>query len=114
MQPTTHIEQRQPLRRAREGRMIAGVCAGLADYFDVDVVLVRVVVAVLAIAAGVGVPLYLAAWLLVPDEDTEESIAEHLLGDVRRRGCCCAPTQLHHTDDGRDGQEGEGEDAKAS
>lgn len=86
--------------------MIAGVCAGLADYFDVDVVLVRVVVIALALVAGVGVPLYLAAWLLVPDEDTDESIAERLLHDVR--GEHRWSPQVHH------GHEGGSDDAQAS
>lgn len=81
--------------------MIAGVCAGLADYFDVDVVLVRVAVAALALAAGVGVPLYLAAWLLVPDEDTDESVAERLLHDIGGERCC-AP-RVHHGQEGGPG-----------
>lgn len=84
MEPTTHpLERPRALHRATDGRMIAGVCAGLADYFDVDVVLVRVVVAVLALVAGIGIPLYLAAWILVPEEDAEESIAERLLYEGR-------------------------------
>lgn len=110
MEPTTHSAERpQPLRRANEGRLIGGVCAGLADYFDVDVVLVRIAVAVLALVGGAGVPLYLAAWLLVPDEDTDESIAERLLRDLRgHRGWT---PQVHH---GQDGQEGGRRDAQAS
>lgn len=61
--------------------MIAGVAAGIADYLDVDVAVVRVVLVALAVAGGAGVPLYLAAWLLVPEEGDEESIvAAHLAG----------------------------------
>jgi phage shock protein PspC (stress-responsive transcriptional regulator) len=69
----------QRFRRAVHGRMVAGVAAGLADYVDVDVVVVRVVLVVLALVGGIGVPLYLAAWLLVPEEGTDESVAERLL-----------------------------------
>lgn len=105
MEPTTHIAQRtadraQPLHRANEGRLIAGVCAGLADYFDVDVVFVRVAAVALALVAGVALPLYLAAWLLVPDEDSDESVAERLLGDVR--GKPWTPTRVHGARDGGD------------
>jgi phage shock protein PspC (stress-responsive transcriptional regulator) len=106
MEPTIHSAERpQPLRRATGGRMIGGVCGGLADYFDVDVVLVRIAVAFLALVGGAGVPLYLAAWFLVPDEDTDESIAERLLGDLRGHGWT---PQVRH------GQEGRPGDAQAS
>lgn len=64
--------------------MVAGVAAGIADYLDVDVVVVRVLLVVLTLAGGLGVPLYLAAWLLVPDEGADEAIAEHLLEELRR------------------------------
>lgn len=67
------------LRRPVEGRLVAGVAAGLADYFDVDVVVVRIALVVLAITGGLGVPLYLAAWLLVPEEGDHEGIAEQFL-----------------------------------
>ena len=80
--------------------MIAGVCAGLADYFDVDVVLVRIVVVVLALFAGIGVPLYLAAWLLVPEEGADESIAEQLLEDARGHGRWTP--RVHHGEGGID------------
>ena len=69
--------------------MLAGVAAGAARYFDVDVVVVRVGLVALTLLGGIGVPLYLAAWLLVPDEDADESVAEHVLGghlvEVARR-----------------------------
>src|SRR5690242_4861701 len=45
-----------------EGRVIAGVCAGIAQALDVDVTLVRLVFALLALAGGAGILLYLALW----------------------------------------------------
>lgn len=58
------------LVRSRSDRMVAGVCAGLANYFNVDVTLVRVLVAAIAIiTGGAGVLAYLVAWALIPDED---------------------------------------------
>lgn len=74
----------RPLRRSLEGRMVGGVAVGLADYLDVDVVVVRVLFVVLALAGGLGVPLYVAAWLLVPDEGSDEAIAERVLDEARR------------------------------
>jgi phage shock protein PspC (stress-responsive transcriptional regulator) len=68
------------LHRSRRGRIIAGVADGLADYFDVDTTLVRVAFVVLALVGGVAVPLYLAGWLLIPEEGSDRSVAEELLG----------------------------------
>ncbi len=48
--------------------MLAGVCGGLADYFGVDVTLIRVIFVVLAVMGGAGLVIYLAMWLLVPEE----------------------------------------------
>ena len=72
----TSIDQTTPqLRRPTEGRMLAGVAAGIARYLDVDVTAVRIILAVLAVVGGAGVPIYLAAWLLIPDEASGQSIA---------------------------------------
>ncbi len=64
------------LYRSREGRIVAGVCAGLADYFGVDVNLVRLVFAGLTIFGGMGVLLYAVAWLIIPEQGESASIAE--------------------------------------
>jgi phage shock protein PspC (stress-responsive transcriptional regulator) len=67
--------QQSPLTRPVEDRMIAGVCAGFARYLNVDVTILRIVLAVLTVMGGAGVPLYIAAWLLIPEEGREQSIA---------------------------------------
>ena len=74
------------LHRRRGGRMLGGVAAGLADYFDVDPVLVRIGFVVLTFVGGLAVPLYLAGWALIPDEDTDTSIAEEILARERPHG----------------------------
>ena len=60
------------LTRSRTNRKLAGVCAGLAEYLDVDVVLVRAAFVVFTILGAIvgGVIVYAAAWLLMP-ESTE-------------------------------------------
>src|SRR5580692_5807631 len=63
------------LSRPREERMLAGVAAGFARYLGIDVMLVRVALVVLCFVGGIGLPLYLASWLLIPDEGAERSIA---------------------------------------
>jgi phage shock protein C len=72
------------LVRDRKGRMVAGICAGAAEYFGWDVTLVRVIVAVVAvITGGAGVLAYLVAWAIVPGEGGRSSIAEELIGKSR-------------------------------
>ena len=55
------------LVRVREGRMLAGVCTGIARYFNVDPAIVRVIFAVLAFAGGSGFLIYLVAWIVMPE-----------------------------------------------
>jgi phage shock protein C len=58
------------LMRSRADRKIAGVCAGLAQHFDLDVTLVRILAIFITLATGVcpGVVTYLLAWIIVPSE----------------------------------------------
>ena len=63
------------LRRSANDRMLAGVAGGIARYLDADVTLVRVIIAALALFTGVGVALYIAAWLLIPEDGEDQSVA---------------------------------------
>lgn len=63
------------LRRAGDGRMLAGVAAGLARYLGTDLTLVRVIIAALALLTGAGVALYIAAWLLIPADGHDQPAA---------------------------------------
>ncbi len=74
---------RPPLRRAVYGRVLAGVCAGIADYLAVDVTIVRVAFVVFTFLGGAGIPAYLACLLLIPEEGTDQSIASSLLDGIR-------------------------------
>jgi len=67
------------LLRLRNGRMVAGVCAGLAAYFKVDVNLVRLGFGVFTVFYGLGILIYLIAWAILPEEDEENSILESFL-----------------------------------
>jgi len=73
------------LVRRRKGRMVAGICAGVAGFFGWDVTVVRVVVAVVSVmTGGTGVLAYLVAWALIPVEGEKTSIAEDLIGKTRQ------------------------------
>ena len=63
--------------------MLAGVAAGAADYLDVDVTALRIAFVALAFLGGVALPLYLAAWLLIPEQGTDCALAEELVQMVR-------------------------------
>jgi phage shock protein C len=62
------MAQTRKLYRSRTDRKLAGVCGGLAQYFDLDATLIRVLFVVLAVLGGSGLVLYLAMWIIVPNE----------------------------------------------
>jgi len=73
------------LYRLREGRVIAGVCAGLAAYFGIDPTLVRLAFALATVFGGIGILLYLCAWIVIPEEGGDgASIAENFVSKQRR------------------------------
>ncbi len=72
------------LYRLREGRVVAGVCAGLAAYLGVDPTLVRLAFALLTVFGGLGILLYLCAWVVIPEEGEGASIAETFVNKQRR------------------------------
>jgi phage shock protein C len=59
---------RKRLMRPRADRKIAGVCAGFAEYFDLDVTLVRLVWLIASFMTGVGLLAYPIAWIVMPEE----------------------------------------------
>jgi phage shock protein PspC (stress-responsive transcriptional regulator) len=71
------------LLRPRGGRLVAGVCVGLADYFGVDVNLVRLGFGVFTVFWGLGALIYALAWLVLPEEGGTSSILESLVGRLR-------------------------------
>lgn len=62
------MEGNKILYRSRTNRVIAGVCAGLADYFNIDISLMRVLFVVAALCGSFGFWLYIILWIVVPEE----------------------------------------------
>jgi phage shock protein C len=62
------VTARKRLVRPRGDRKIAGVCAGFAEYFDVDVTVVRLAWLFVSLMTGVGLLAYPIAWIVMPDE----------------------------------------------
>ncbi|MFE6784311.1 PspC domain-containing protein [Streptomyces sp. NPDC057680] len=77
--PPAEAVSARPLRRSRGGKVVGGVCGGLGRYFDLDPVIFRVVVGVLAVPGGLGLIFYGFAWLLVPVEGEDENEGRRLL-----------------------------------
>jgi phage shock protein PspC (stress-responsive transcriptional regulator) len=73
------------LERSRSDRMVAGVCGGLARYFDIHPVFYRVGFVVLTLLGGAGILIYAAAALVIPDEGKEDSVATAALRNRRDR-----------------------------
>ena len=61
------MDEPRKLYRSQTQRMIAGVCGGLAEYFNVDATLMRVVFLLLAVFGGSGIVIYIVMWIIVPD-----------------------------------------------
>ena len=82
---TTTLDEAPPRRLVRplEGRWLGGVAAGLGRYFDVNPLVYRIAFAALALVGGTGLLLYLAAWLVIPEEGREESTAVEALRQRR-------------------------------
>jgi phage shock protein PspC (stress-responsive transcriptional regulator) len=78
-------DEARELRRPRDGRMVAGVAAGLAAYFGLRPAIYRIAFAALALVGGAGILLYAVAALVIPAEGADESIAEEFLRRHRDR-----------------------------
>ncbi len=59
--------QEKKLMRSTSDRMIAGVAAGLADYFDIDTTLVRLIFVLLLITGSAGFWIYIILWVVMPE-----------------------------------------------
>ena len=73
------------LRRPVNDRMIAGVASGVARYLGVDTNIVRIAFVVLAFVGGAALPLYVAGWLLIPEDGADQSIAGELFSSLENR-----------------------------
>jgi phage shock protein C len=76
---------RVELRRSRDDRVLAGVCGGAARQLGVDANLVRLLTVVVSLMFGTGVLVYIAAWLLVPEDGEQHSILQQTLSSNRRQ-----------------------------
>lgn len=60
--------ENKKLLRSKSNRMLAGVCGGVAEYFNLDPTIVRIIYAILTFAGFAGLLIYLIMWLLIPED----------------------------------------------
>lgn len=82
---TDRATEPRRLRRRTSDRVIGGVAGGVGEYLNIDPLLLRVAFAGLMIFGGAGLVLYVAAWLWIPAQGRDDSIAEDVLARVSRR-----------------------------
>lgn len=83
MEHTADISSIKRLERPTGGRVLAGVCAGLGRYFNLSPSFYRLGFVILTLLGGAGVLVYLAAVLVIPAEDKEQSLAAEALAERR-------------------------------
>ena len=69
------------LARSETDRLLAGVCGGIADYIGVDTVLVRAAFLILLFASGIGLPMYLIMWVIMPLESSIDKTGSAIVQD---------------------------------
>lgn len=67
------MENVKKLYRSRADRRVAGVCGGLAEYFEIDPLLVRILFVIATLAGGPGLLVYIVLALLMPEAPDEKS-----------------------------------------
>jgi phage shock protein C len=67
-------EGRKKLYRSSDDRWLAGVCGGIAAYFDLDPTLIRVLFVLFGFAVGGGLIIYLILWLVIPQSPTDDAL----------------------------------------
>jgi len=68
-----NLIMKKKLYRSRKDYMIAGVCGGIAEYFDVDSTLVRLLTVLIVLLGGAGIVAYLIAWVIIPKNPEQVS-----------------------------------------
>ncbi|MEM7332377.1 MAG: PspC domain-containing protein [Chloroflexota bacterium] len=71
----------QRLSRSEDDKFIAGVCAGISDYVNIDPVIVRGLFVILLFASGIGFPIYLILWFIMPSESNATRSGTDILSD---------------------------------
>ena len=72
------------LFRSNDSKVIAGVCGGMGEYFDIDPVFIRIIAVLLLFADGIGLIAYIVAWIAMPVRPEEIPVAKVYNSDLRK------------------------------
>lgn len=64
----SQMSPEKKFHRSNSQKMIAGVCGGLAEYFEMDVMIIRIIFVVAALFGSAGIWLYIILWILLKEE----------------------------------------------
>lgn len=82
-------KQPKKLYRSKINSVLAGVCGGLGEYFDIDPVLIRALFVLVTLAGGSGLVLYLILWIIIPSEENKDADFEknikHNVEDIKSK-----------------------------
>jgi phage shock protein C len=72
------MNMQRELYRSKKDKMLGGVCGGLAEYFEISSTLVRLICLGLILVDGIGILLYIIAWIIIPEEPviSDENVYE--------------------------------------
>ena len=93
---------KKKLYRSRSNRMIAGICGGLGEYFNIDPTLIRLALVFFTLWWGSGLLFYFIAWFVIPEEP-ELAQESHLLTD--KSPAERQPSSIERRDDVGDNQQ---------
>lgn len=65
------MNKEKKLYRVKDGKMIAGVCGGMAEYFGIDTSIVRLAWVLVSLLAGCGLIMYIIAMIIIPEKPVE-------------------------------------------
>ena len=71
------------LYRSTENRIVAGVCGGIAEYFETDPILVRIIFIFISLIGAAGILLYIILWFMIPEKNSEQKKHEEFVHEVK-------------------------------
>lgn len=91
------------LYRSRKNKVIGGVASGLAEYFDIDAAIMRLIFAFLAVVFPTFIIAYILAWIIVPEQPSSHVQAKGTPNiEASAKGCGSAELEDQCTDNGKD------------
>lgn len=76
---------KKKLYRSKKNRIIGGICGGIAEYFDIDPVLIRIIAVLTIFANGIGIIAYIIAWIIIPQNPEPEQVSKKEKGGLREK-----------------------------